>query len=701
MNKLILKNNFAVLKKKETLNSVQNIRKYKNSVDNKQSSNKNSSINFQHLPISEKNKFYFQSYIKQCRATHIDFGRSGVKRFPKTPKNFFFKKGNKSSLIIKRARTLQISNNANSVNESYEKSDINFANKLDMELIHINISLISTYFKATYQDQSSIKKFNERFKGVEGYEEILLLMHEFKDFNIFDYLNIQTNNLMILTKEQKEEQKKNISKRNNIILSLLLEHENLKEKEEKDLIKYSNIITRIYDNNIYLFPLLENFKMILSKMLANEISYEVELLIFCLLDYTEYAHLVFHYHQNYFKEFLTQIGIKDYDLNKYIKIISNHEYKNLQIEEILIFRKTINSMAERDFYLGINRIVSNNTLCYLANEGRLWKNIGTYMEPYDTYQLWDIYKDKIIEGMNITYSRTIDIEYKLQIKEVEEKLKEYEKDPFLKKEKQEEFKKLNFQLDNLNDDISLSSVYDIETLLLIFFKYLLKDVVLFFLDNMKDLDQKIFEMCMAFDEDICIYIMDKCIKASNVKPNYIHLAVYKKFFKLTRMLIKYKICKNELVVFHNNIVPHGKLFKKNKNLEKYFYQENKEGVLHFLSEKENVNNLGETYLSMRNTIRNNFKNSINPVNIKNSKTIITPFDKMTKFFKKLLPKKKNRQRNSVTTPNITTIKKNERSKLQVLNLKNKLKFNSDIQAPNNKLENQIRKSNRKIIRYFN
>ena len=92
MNKLILKNNFAVLKKKETLNSVQNIRKYKNSVDNKQSSNKNSSINFQHLPISEKNKFYFQSYIKQCRATHIDFGRSGVKRFPKTPKNFFFKK---------------------------------------------------------------------------------------------------------------------------------------------------------------------------------------------------------------------------------------------------------------------------------------------------------------------------------------------------------------------------------------------------------------------------------------------------------------------------------------------------------------------------------------------------------------------------------------------------------------------------------
>ena len=692
LDKLILKNNYSVLKKKETINSVQNFRKYINSVDNKQSSHKNSSINFQNFPMSEKNKFNFQSYIKQCRVRHINLGHSSVKRFPKTPKNFLFKKGNKNSVILKRAKTLQISNNATSVNDSFEKSEMIFRNKLDMELIYINISLISTYFKATYQDQASVKKFNEKFKGVEGYEEILLLMHEFKDFNIFDYLNIQTNNLILLTKEQKEEQKKNISKRNNIILSLLIEHENLKEKEEKGLIHYNNLLIRMFDNNIYLFPLLENFKMILSKMIANEISYEVELLIFCLLDYYDYAHYILHYHTSYFKDFLAQIGIKDYDLSKFIKIISNHEYSNLQMEEILIVRKTINSMAERDFYLGINKIVSNKTLCYLANEGRLWKNIGTYMGPYDAYQLWKTYKNKIMEGINITYMRTIELEYKSQIKEVEEKLKEFEKDPLLKKEKQEEYKKLNFTLDNLHDDISLSSIYDIETLLLIFFKYLLKDVVLFFLDSMNDLDQKIFEICMAFDEDICIYIMDKCIKSSNVKPSYIHLAIYKKFFKLTRMLIKYKICKNELVVFHNNVVPHGRLFKKNKNLEKYFYQENKEGVLHFLNEKENINNLGETYLSMRNTIKNNIKSNISPDNLKNTKTIITPIDKMAQFFKKLLPKKKTKKRNSITTPNISTVKKTEKNKLQVLNLKNKIKFNSDIRTPVEKLDNNLEKS---------
>ena len=691
-HKLILKNNSS-LKKKETIHSMKNTKNHKNSMDKQHSSQKKSSINnFQNLPKSEKNQFYFQSYIKQYRISNLDISHSGIKRFPKTPKNFLFKKGKKISILVKRARTIQTSKNANSVNESFEKSDIFIGGKLDMDLININISILSSYFKATYQDQLSVKRFNEKFKGVEGYEEILLLIHEFKDFNIFDYLNVQSGNLLLLSKEQREERQKNIAKRNNIILSLLIEHECLKEKEEKGLINYGHNSSKMFGNNIYLFPLLENFKMILSKMSNNEISYEVELLIFCLLDYNEYAHFVFHYHINYFKDFLTKIGIKDYDLNKFIKIISNQGYDNLQMEEILIFRKSINSMAERDFYLGINRIISIDTLCRLCNEGRLWKNIGTYMEPYDTYQLWEIYRKKISEGIRANHFKTIDVEYKFQIKEVEDKLKEFEQNALLKKEKEDEFRKLNYTLDNLHNDIALPYVNELETLLLIFFKYLLKDTVLFFLDNLKDLDEKIFEMCLAFDEDICIYIMDRCIKNSNVKASYIHLAVYKRFFKLTRMLIKYKVCKNELVVFNNKIVPHGKLNKKNKNFEKYFYQENKEGVLHFLDEKDINNNLGETFFSMRNTMKNNMKNNTSPENLKISKTLVTPLEQVTRLFKKILPKKKPKKRNSISIPNIHLVKKSEKDKLQILNLKNKIKFNSDIQNPNDKSHSPLEKS---------
>ena len=229
-HKLILKNNSS-LKKKETIQSMKNTKNHKNSMDKQHSSQKKSSINnFQNLPKSEKNQFYFQSYIKQYRISNLDISHSGIKRFPKTPKNFLFKKGKKISILVKRARTIQTSKNANSVNESFEKSDIFIGGKLDMDLININISILSSYFKATYQDQLSVKRFNEKFKGVEGYEEILLLIHEFKDFNIFDYLNVQSGNLLLLSKEQREERQKNIAKMFNLVIYYFF----LKNKGRKD-----------------------------------------------------------------------------------------------------------------------------------------------------------------------------------------------------------------------------------------------------------------------------------------------------------------------------------------------------------------------------------------------------------------------------------------------------------------------------------
>ena len=669
-SKLLLRENISPLKKNITINSMKN-------PQNHFRNNKKRSVNLQNLSQSEKNRFYFQSYIKNYGISQIDNSHWG-NRFPKTPKNFLSKKGKKFSLLYKRAKTLQTSKN--SINESYEKSDIFTACKIDMDLININISLVASYFKATYQDQASIKKFNDKYKNIEGYEEILLLMQEFKDFNIFDYLNVYSTNTLFLSKEQKEERQKNISKRNNIILSLLIEHENLKEKEEKGLINFG-FDKKVFSRNEYLFPLLKNFKMIISKMESDKISFEVELIILCLLDYYEYANFLFHFHMNYFKNFLTKIGIKDYDLNKFIKIISNQEFESLEEEEIIIFRKALNSMAERDLYLGIDRIISNENLYRLANEGRLWKNIGINMESYDVYQLWEKYKSKIISGnYNFISTKTIEKEYKSQIKEMEEELNKYEKNPLLKEEKQTEFNKLIYDLDNLKSDIALPFVYDLENLLLIFFKYLLKDTVIFFLDNMKDLDEKIFEMCLAFDEDICIYIMDRCLNNSNAKASYVHISVYKKFFKLTRMLLNYKICKNELVVFHNYIVPHNRLNKKNKIKDNYFYQEGKEGVLHFLNEKDANNNLGETFLSMRNSIRNNIKSTISPENAKLSRTIIAPSDKVSEFFKKIFPRKKIKKRKSFQTPNIKVIKNTDKKLLKIPTLKNKIKFKSDIQT---------------------
>ena len=675
--KLILKSNF-------TLNKNQSIY----SINNKKGS-------FSSLINTPKNKqpYAFQAFAKQygnsvIRNSQVESLNDKV-RFAKTPKNFIFKRGDKKQLIMKRAKTLQTIKKSESklTNESFEKSEFFLGQKIDMDLININISILASYFKSIYPDQLRMKKFNDEFKDkkIEGYEEILLLMKEFPDFNIFDYLNIYSGNTFFLTKEKQEERNKNICKRNNIILSLLIEHEYLKEKEDKGILEYRKNM-KMFQRTEFLFPLLENFKTILIHLNQNEIAFEVEVLIFALLDYYEYAEFVYKCHIKYFQELLYEIGLKDYDFNKFLKIINNQDFDNLEKEEILIFRKIINSMAERDFFLGIDRIVTNEKLCKLANEGRLWKTIGNTMEPYDVYKLWTEYKKQVDMGnVFIINKKTIDIEYGNKIKRVKDDLKKFDKEPFLKKEKNEEYKKLEYNLDSLRKDISLPFVFDLESLFLIFFKYNLKNVVMYFVENLKELDLKIFEMCMAFDEDICISIFDRCLKNSNVKASYIHLCISKKFFRLTRMLLKFQVCKQELMTFNNNTDLHRYLDIKNK-IDYFNYQEGKEDVLHFLNEKENIDS---TVFSIKNTF--NRRNTPSPENIKSSKTIIRSTNYMNRILKKIFPKKlKLKKRNSICTPNIHTIKNKSNILSPKSQIKNKLKYKSEIynikQKPSKSIE---------------
>ena len=661
-NLLLLKSN-SPLKKRKTIYSINNKDSF-SSLININNNNNNSKI-----------KFTFQTYAKQYgRNQHESV--NDKRRIAKTPKNFIFKSRDKKQSIMKRAKTYQTIKQSDSkiTNESYEKSENLVGQKIDMDLININISILAAYFKSIYPDQIRIKKFNDEYKtkNIEGYEEILLLMKEFKDFNIFDYLNIYSGNTFFLTKEKQEERNKNLCKRNNIILSLLIEHEYLKEKEDKGIIEYKKNI-KMFQRTEFLLPLLEHFKTILIHLNHNEIALEVEVLIFALLDYYEYAESIYKYHDKYFNELLIKIGLKDYDFNKFLKIINNNDFDNLEKEEILIFRKIINSMAERDFFLGIDRIVKNEKLCKLVSEGRIWKTIGNNMESYDIFKLWEEYHKQVELGnIFIINKKTIDIEYSQKIKKVKDDLKKFEKEPFLKKEKCEEYKKLRIQLDSLKKDISLPFVYDLEALFLIFFKYNLKNVVMYFVENLKELDIKIFEMCLAFDEDITINILDRCLKNSNVKREYVHLCISKKFFRLTRLLLKFKICKKELINFNNINNLHRYLERKNK-YEYNNYEEGKEDVLHFLNEKENFDN---SFYSLKNTFHR--VNTQIPENVNSSKTVIRPTEYMNRIFKKIFPKKiKHKKRNSVCTPNIHTIKK-ESCFSPKSQIKNNVKFKSEI-----------------------
>ena len=559
-----------------------------------------------------------------------------------------------------------------------------------MDLININISILASYFKSIYPDQARIKKFNEDYKDkdIEGYEEILLLMKEFKDFNIFDYLSVSSGNSYFLNKEKQEERIKNICKRNNIILSLLIEHEYLKEKEDKGNIEYKKNM-KIFNTAEFLFPLLENFKTILIHLSDNEISFEVEVLILSLLDYNEYAEFIYQCHMRYFFTFLNKIGLKNYNFNNFLKIINEQCFDNLNKDDILIFRKILNSMAERDFFLGLNKIITNEKLSKFSSEGRLWKTMGMNMESYDIFKLWEEYKNQIELGnIYLINRKTIDIEYSQEIKKIKDEIRKFEKSPKAKKENYEKYKYLSFKLMSIQKDISLPFVSDLEDLFLIFFKYNLKNLIMYFLDNLKELNINIFEMCLVFDEDICINILDRCLKSSNVKPSYVHLCISKKYFHLARMLVKFQTCKYELIKFYDKENLQGHIGKKKKSVY-YQYKEGKEDVLHFLNEKGTAN-FENSLISMRNTFA--LKNTRSPLNIKSSKTIIRPFEYMKKIFKKILPKKnKIKKRNSICIPNIHTIKKKKNLFNTINKTKKKNDCNSDIDH---------RKKTRKSIDYI-
>ena len=190
--KLILKSN-SPLKKKKSIYSINHKKE-----------------SFTSLNISNNKKYAFQAFAKHYGSSVLRNNQlesiNDKRRIAKTPKNFIFKNRDKKQSIMQRAKTLQTLKKTESrvTNESYEKSEYFLGNKIDMDLININISILAAYFKSIYPDQQRMKKFIDEFKDkkIEGYEEILLLMKEFKDFNIFDYLNIYSGNSFFLTKEK-------------------------------------------------------------------------------------------------------------------------------------------------------------------------------------------------------------------------------------------------------------------------------------------------------------------------------------------------------------------------------------------------------------------------------------------------------------------------------------------------------------------
>ena len=474
----------------------------------------------------------------------------------------------------------------------------------DIEMISDNITLITSYFFQNYPDQTKVESFVDKYSiwlgG--GYLDILLTMKEFKDFNIFDYINVTSNYNNNMSDNDKNYRKQMITIRNNIILSTIVVARELEECERNGEIDFEQS-EPIFNDLRFLNYMVEKFKnIIIERDNVFNVDYDVELLFFALLGFKDKSRIIKQKFNYYFKNLEIDLGLNTANFNDFLNItVEKSKFYELSDEEILVYRRILNDAAKRDFYYGIEFLMRNQEFCFLLSEGRIWKNIGIKMEPFKVYNLWSMYEEHIEEIYKTDLRETLDLEYQEKLKCLNQKLAEFSNNIDARINNYDTYNKLIFDKKTLMKEIYLFCVNSLKDLMIVFFRYDLKELILYFFDEYKNtrgenkIEQEIYEIVLDYDEDIAIDILDRAINSSNAKEWYIKVCLLKKYFRLARRLLKFKVCKNCLITSVSNETDDyieflSKIQVKQKKIqfEKIKFQDNLEEIkiINFMKEKD-------------------------------------------------------------------------------------------------------------------
>ena len=441
----------------------------------------------------------------------------------------------------------------------------------EIESIFQNISIVNNLFLSNYPNQEIVNEFRERYKfQLHGdYTDVLLTMRSFPDFNIFDYLNLNIDySNREMSESRKREEKLMIITRNNIILTLLviateyhfMDGESVSESSQKEgSIQSENL----FEDLSFLNPVIEKFKnLIVEADNVYNIEYDVEVLFLALLGYKDKARIIKQKHNNYFKSFVSDCQLSSFfNFDIFLSVsVEKGTFSFLSDNELIIFRKILNNAARRKLYYGFEFLIKNIEYCFILSEGRIWKNIGKKMTYEQVFNLWSIYEENLEVIRSTNLRTTISLEYKNKIDSLtqEYKLKEF----YIKKNKnkndfdieniKEALSNISYKRAKLESEIHLFFVTCLKELLVIFFKSELKELVMYFFDKYKESNQElhvpidIYEICLDYDEDISIDIMENALDQENAKGCYMQLALIKKYFRLARRLLKFKNCREYL-----------------------------------------------------------------------------------------------------------------------------------------------------------
>ena len=474
----------------------------------------------------------------------------------------------------------------------------------DIEMISDNITLITSYFFQNYPDQLKVEQFVDKYSiwlgG--GYLDILLTMKEFRDFNIFDYINITTTYNDKLTENELKHKKQIITIRNNIVLSTIVVARELEECERNGEIDFEQN-EPIFNDLRFLSSMVEKFKnLIIERDNVFDVDYDVELLFFALLGFKDKSRIIKQKFNSYFKSLENDLSLSSVNFNDFLNVtVEKGKFYELSDEEILIYRRILNDAAKRDFYYGIEFLMRNQEFCFLLSEGRIWKNIGMKMEPYKVYNLWTMYEEHIEDIYKSDLRETLDLEYQEKLKSLNQKLSKYSNNIEARINNYEAYNKLIFEKKSYMKEIYLFCVNSLKDLIIVFFRYDLKELVLYFFDEYKNtrgenrIEQEIYETVLDYDEDIAIDILDRAINSSNAKEWYIKVCLLKKYFRLARRLLKFKVCRNCLITSISNetddyieFLSKIQVRQKKIQFEKIKFHDNVEEIkiINFMKEKD-------------------------------------------------------------------------------------------------------------------
>ena len=343
------------------------------------------------------------------------------------------------------------------------------------------------------------------------------------------------------------------------------------------------------------------------------------------------------------------------NFNDFLNVtLEKTKFSELSDEELIIIRKILNNAAIRNFYFGLEYLMKDTEFCFVLSEGRIWKNIGINMEPYKVYNLWSMYEESIEDIRNTDLRETLSIEYEDRLKVITVKITAFkiqatDKESLLMNE---EYLTLLYEKKNVLKEIYLYTVTCLKELIVIFFRNELKGLVLYFFDEYRNTRGEtkvpidIYEICLDYDEDISIDILDRAVNSSNVKKWYMELALLKKYFRLARRLLKFQVCKNCLSAQlpdsdeYLALLSKFQVIQKKKLIEKIKYHDGNEDlkIIDFIQEKNSLNGTLVDGTSIKSSLKKD--SDVNVIQKIVNEKINVPIKKRNKFGSEIINNRK-------------------------------------------------------------